>query len=73
MLARQREMRFAVVEMRGFPVFLLVAILAFGTQLAFVLVVLFMAAIAFGRRFAVFFLRQMTVFANDLFVQVPAP
>jgi hypothetical protein len=73
MLALQREMRFAMVEMRGFPVFLHMAILAFGTQLAFVLVVLFMAAIAFGWCFAVFFLRQMTVFANDLFVQVPAP
>ena len=56
-LAKQFEMRFAVVEMGRLPVFFYVTVLTLRPQSTFMLVRLFMAANTLGRRLTVFLLR----------------
>ena len=65
-LSFQLKFRFAVIEMGSFPVLFLVTIRTLFTQAAFVLVSLFMTTEAVGRSLPVFFLREMTVLAENL-------
>ena len=71
-LVKQFELGLAVVEMQGLPVFFLMAILAFWPETAFMLVSLFMAVVALCRRIPIFLLRQVTILAQHLAVQVGA-
>jgi len=72
MLVDQREMRFAVIEVSGLPVLLLMTIRALRSQRTFMFIVLLMTGIAGGWRFAEFLFRGMTVLAQDFFFQVSA-
>ena len=67
-LALQIKFGFAVVEMGRLPVFFLVAILALRPQRAFVLIRLFMTAVAFGWRFPIFLHWGMAVLAENFAV-----
>ena len=70
MFAQQWKMGFAVVEMGRFPIFFLVAVLAFRPQGTFVFIRLFVATDAFDGRLPVFLLRGVAILAQDFAAQV---
>jgi hypothetical protein len=70
--ALQIKFRFAMVEMGRLPVFFLVAILALRPQPAFMFICLFVATVALGGCFPIFFLRGVAVLAKDFAIQVRA-
>ena len=70
-LADQGVFRFLVViEQDFFPAFLDVTVLALGPEIAFVLIVLFVAIVAQDRRLAEFLFRFVTILAFNLGIGV---